>query len=163
MIKYKFLTGDVNWKTYGGKFVSQKLNNGDFDYWLVLEVLNMPEATGDDDQPTYLVQVSAVSPDEAKEENLARAFQCCGFSDEDTEKYKNNDLIKVEVLSDYGVSAPLWNASGNNIKKLLKEAHEQSQAINGLFGFFMDTPKNMVGSTGWDLIAGNLVFRYKGE
>ena len=32
----KFLTGDINWTEYGGKFVTKKLNNGDFDYWLVL-------------------------------------------------------------------------------------------------------------------------------
>jgi len=39
-MRFKFLTGDVNWETYGGKWVSPKLNNGDFDYWLVLEFVN---------------------------------------------------------------------------------------------------------------------------
>ena len=42
-MRFKFLTGDVNWQTYSGLFVSRRLNNGDFDYYLVLRVENWNE------------------------------------------------------------------------------------------------------------------------
>ena len=32
MVKFKFLTGDCNVSQYGGKFISNKQNNGEFDY-----------------------------------------------------------------------------------------------------------------------------------
>jgi hypothetical protein len=46
-MKFKFLTGDINWQTYGGKFISKKLNNGEFDHWLVIEVTNWANAVGE--------------------------------------------------------------------------------------------------------------------
>lgn len=151
MIKFKFLTGDMNWKVYGGKFVSPKLNNGDFDYWLVLEVINMHEATGEENQPKYNVSLHAVSPDQAGQENLDKALESCGCPDVEL-----TDLIKVETLDSYGVHAVLWHENGNNLNKLLKAAREQAQCINGLFGFYMDRPENKIGSTGWEFIKGDL-------
>jgi len=43
-MKFKFLTGDIDWITYGGKFVSERLDSGLFNYWLVLDFLNLEEA-----------------------------------------------------------------------------------------------------------------------
>lgn len=148
--RFTFLTGDVNWLQYGGKWVSQKLSNGEFDYWLVLELVNMHDATGDEDQEKYNVALYAVSPDQAGAENLKRAFDCCGIPEEQM----NEPLVQVEALTSYGVHALLWQSNGNNAHKLLREA--KRQPVEGLFGFYMDRPENRIGSTGWELIKGDI-------
>ena len=155
-IKFSFLTGDINWLEYGGKWVSKKLNNGEFDYWLVLELTNMDDACGRDNegQAKYNVCLSAISPSEAGE-NLQKAYACCGMEDAD-EEVKNNLLVQVECLHSYGVHAPLWQENGNNAHKLLKEGRKQALLSCSLFGFFMDAPKNRIGSTGWDCIKGDI-------
>ena len=141
-------------KNDGGKFISNKLNNGDFDYWLVLEVINMHEATGEEDMPKYNVSILAVSPQQAGKEAVERSLTSCGISD-----YGKDEVYQVEALSDYGIYAQLWNQSSNNINALLKDARREAQLVNMLFGFYMDQLENRAGSTGWDLIAGNLTFR----
>lgn len=146
MIRYSFLIGDVNWKKYGGKFISNRLNNGDWDYYLVIEVINLHDE--------YCVTVSAVSPQAAGKDNLDRALGFCGFSDEDLKAFGNNHRYQVEALSYYGIAATLWQESGNNIHKLLKAARLESRKIETLFGFYMDKRQNMIGNTGWDFIEG---------
>lgn len=154
-MKFKFLTGDINWLQYGGKWVSKKLNNGEFDYWLVIELINMDDACGRDNEgrPTYNVSLSAVSPDQAGEENVKRALASCGLENTEDEV---TDLMKVEMLHGYGISALIWQCDGNNAKKLLKEARQKAIVGSGLFGFFMDAPKNRIGTTGWECLRGDL-------
>lgn len=155
MIRFKFLTGDVNWMEYGGKWISNKQNNGDFDYWLVMEFINMDEACGRDNkgQPRYHVELSAVSPDQAGPENLKKAFECCGW----TEEHQQNPIIQVEALSSYGVVAVVWSQAGSNAHKLLKEGRKAAQFQGSmLFGFSMDAPKNKIGTTGWEALRGDL-------
>lgn len=149
-MRFKFLSGDLNWSSYGGKFISKKLNNGDFDYWQVIEVINMNEV--EHNPPfKYMVTLYAVSPSEAGEENIKRALDCCGIEEDNP-----SSGTLVEALSDYGVSAQLWNDGGNNLKELLKEAHKQASVSETLFGFYMDKPENRMGSTGWDFIKGDI-------
>jgi hypothetical protein len=154
MFKFKMLSGDTDWKRYGAKFVSKRLNNGDFDYWIVLEVTNMHEATGDEDQEKYYVTLTAVSPESVSQKNIDSALSCCGFSDDQMESLDQNPLLLVEALSDYGIFAVLWQGTGNNIRQLMKTAHEEAFFSSRFFGFYMDRPMNGIGQTGWDLIAG---------
>ena len=149
-----FLTGDVNFLEYGGKFVTKKFNNGDFDYWIVIELINFEDATGEKlNGSKYIIEVSAISPQSAGENSLNSAFECCGMD------FTTDPLIQVEVLSNYGVSAPLESFRGNNAHKLLKEAKHNIPIYTGLFGFFMDPPKNRIGNTGWDFISGDIGFK----
>ena len=150
-MRFKFLTGDVDWREYGGKWVSKKLNNGDFDYWLVIELINMNEHDHNPDF-TYWVTLGAVSPDEAQDQ-LKSAYDCYGYTPEDVE----TDLMKVEVLHGHGTYAPIWDDSGENYKDLMKEARRQADISQSLFGFYMDKPKNRMGATGWDTIRGVLI------
>lgn len=155
MCRFKFLSGDCNWLQYGAKWISNKLNNGEFDYWLVLELVNMDDACGrgNEGQPRYHVSLSAVSSDQAGPSNVKKAFDSCGWTgDEDF----MCDAVRVECLHGYGISALLWQSSGKNAHKLIKEARRQSQVATGLFGFYMDTPKNRIGTTGWEAIKGDL-------
>lgn len=155
MTKFKFLTGDVNWLDYGGKWVSQKLNNGEFDYWLVIELLNMDDACGRDNEgkDKYNVSLSCVSPGEAGRENIEKAKECCGWEDG---AHTLNDLGLVEMLHSYGVSAHLWQADGNNAHKLIRKAKEQAKITSFTFGFMMDRAVNRIGTTGWEAIKGDI-------
>ncbi len=162
-MNFKVLSGDINWKVYGGKFVSKKLNNGDWDYWLVINVINW-----EDTLPTnefeklghkYNVEIQAVSIEAAGEENMNSALSSCGFSDDQMEIAEMSDLLKVEALSGYGVFATLWNKNGNNIEILMKEAHAEVEKINMLFGFYMDRVENRIGNDGWDFISGDIGFK----
>ena len=74
-MRFKFLTGDVNWKEWGGKFVSPKQNNGDWDYWLVMDVINIPNETGDESVSKYYVSIHAVAPDAVDHDEKGRRLQ----------------------------------------------------------------------------------------
>lgn len=150
---FKTLSGDANWKDYGCKLVSPKLNNGEFDYWMVIEFTNMDDACGRDNegQPPYHVSISAVSPSEAGAKKLASAMDYCGMDSEEV-----SDLAKVEALHSYGVHSVLWQSSGSNAEKLMVEARKQAEVCEGLFGFYMDAPKNRIGTTGWEAMRGDL-------
>jgi hypothetical protein len=142
---------------YGGKWVSPKLNNGDFDYWLVINFINMDDACGRDNegQPKYIADVRAVSPGEVGEENLRKAMDCCGIDNENPTDL--TDLMKVEMLDTYGIYSPCQSFSGNNGYKVLREAKRALDMIATMFGFCMDAPKNRIGSTGWDCIKGDIL------
>jgi hypothetical protein len=157
-IRFKFLSGDVNWRDYGGKWISQRLNNGQWDYWLVLELTNYVEACGEKEAKeiggTYGVGLYAVSPAAAGEQELKRALESCGPDD----KSEIPDEMKVEALQSYGVSSPLWNGTGNNAYDLLKEARMKAQGLGDDGGFerAMGAYKNRIGHTGWDCIRGDM-------
>lgn len=152
MLKFKFLTGDVNWKEYGGTFVSKRLNNGDFDYWMVIEVGRMP----DDDQ--HYVMLCAVAPTEVPEKEWNSAKQSWGMADADMQNFLDRfgDLAKVEILASYGTKALVWQNTGTNLQVLLKEAHREADLCSIMFGYYMDRRQNAVGATGWDFLQGNV-------
>lgn len=146
MVRFKFLSGDMDWKTYGGKFVSNRLNNGEFDYWLVINVINCLDS----------VEIQAVSPDSVSREDKDRAISSCGWDSLD----ESNPLDMVQVLSEHGIFAQLWESSGNNIAKLMQAARREAQLIEMLFGFYMDRPENQIGQDGWGLIRGESVSEF---
>lgn len=150
---FRFLTGDCNALAYGAKYVSQKFNNGEFDFWFVLELINMEDVCGQKEpKPKYAVELTCVSPSEAGD-NLAKAFESCGIDDD---AVKANPIVQVEVLSSYGVSAHLASFSGNNAHKLMREAKHKARECEFLFGFAMDRAVNRIGITGWEAIKGDL-------
>ena len=101
-MRFSFLAGDMNFTRYGGKWISTRRNNGEFDYFYVVELLNWRETVGEREAPpeTYNVSLSVVSPHEAKDK-LGAAMECCGITEEmlatATEKgYR--DMALVEAL-----------------------------------------------------------------
>jgi hypothetical protein len=142
------------------KWLSNKLNNGEFDYWLVVELLDMEEHVGEREAREmggkYHISISVVSPSEAGNKNLNAAAESWGA------EVKVKDMTaetKVEMLSDYGVKATVWQKAGSNAKKLLKAARDEAVKVEGLFGFYMDRPLNRIGNTGWDFIRGDIGWR----
>jgi hypothetical protein len=155
MLKLRFLSGDINWKTFGAKWITKKLNNGDFDYWLIVAFINFEEATGEKcDGNRYVVEIHAVAPSQISETDKNAAFRSIGLGNEDKSEYTEEQI--AEVIESYGISANLKTLYGNNANNLMKEARKDINLVSRLFGFFMDKPENAIGSTGWDIIKGDL-------
>lgn len=129
-------------------FVSQKLNNGDFDYFLVISVVDLQDACGKDG---YLISVEAVSAQALGEEKVKEAMD----NNEPTEMMDEQSI--AVLLSEYGYHAVLSSNTFSNLRKGVKEAKTQAEAINMMFGFYMDHPQNRIGSTGWDFIRGDMM------
>lgn len=160
-MEFEFLIGDVNWETYGGKWISKdSFHHGDFEYWLVIEFINFC-----DGDPELYVEIAAVSP-EAAAEKLEAAVDSVGLP----ENYEIDHRIEVEALSCYGISATLWHEITelteeeanwedyeDKAEALLKKARQVAPVVIGLFGFFMDAPQNAIGATGWDFIQGDIM------
>lgn len=152
-MKMKFFSGDSDWKTHGGRWISPKLSNGEFDYWILLDFLNMRELTGEEGNTRYCLRVVAVAPSQVPADHLARAFQSIGHDEIPKDV---TDEMKIDALMESGIYAPLKDFDGDNYKRLFRNAHKELPVIEGLFGFYMDKPKNRIGATGWDFIRGNV-------
>ena len=150
---FKFLTGDVNWLQYGAKWISGKKNNGDFDYYFVIEIMNWIKSTGGlgPDETKYNINVHAVSPAQAGEENVKKALDCCGFPE-----CELTDEIKVEALLSYGIATPIEGLNCNNAHKGLAELKKKSQMFEMMFGFYMDRSVNRIGTSGWESVKGDI-------
>ena len=156
-IQFRQFSGDINWSVYGGTFISKKLNNGEFDYWLAIRVTNYIDAVGEREAKehgaVYNVELVSVSISEAQGE-IQHALVCCGYDTLDPEELTDNH--RLDALLSYGTYAVLWTKDGNNIKKLMQEARKEGQLAEFLYGFYMDRQQNAVGATGWDLQRGNI-------
>jgi hypothetical protein len=143
----------VNFKKVSQEqYISKKLNNGDFDYFLFIELNNLNDF---EDKPknNYFLSISAVSPSQATEEDLKSALWAVGLENETRVLTLEEKAI---LLNDYGLRAVLYSKQGNNFNYLLKKARKESENINLLFGFYMDKPLNALNNNGWDFIKGKL-------
>jgi hypothetical protein len=156
MLKLKRLSGNIDWKTFGAKWITKKLNNGNFDYYLIVSFMNFEEATGEKcDGNRYIVEIHAVAPSQIPETHKNAAFRSMGLENEDKSKYTKKQI--AEIIESYGIFANLKTLYGNNADNLMKEARKEINLVSGLFGIFMDIPENAIGSTGWDIIKGDLM------
>lgn len=142
-MQWQFLSGDLNWQKDGGKFVSNKLNNGTFDYWLVVEMTQ------------GFAIISAVSPDSVPRETLDSALRMSGLDAEAA-----TELQKVDALSDYGACVSLWNDSGFMGTRLLQKAYKQAAHIQANFDRYMDYAVNAIGQNGWGAIRAQTLEEY---
>lgn len=148
-IEFKFLTGDVNWADYGGKWISQKFNNGSFDFWLVRELVNMEDSCGDTSNGEYLCTLSVVAPKQYKK--LEEACCSCGWEG-DIKDIPNEQ--KVEIIHSYSGGAQEWSSYGSDYEELFRECAKEAETILMLFGFYLDRPHNGLGDKGWDRLKG---------
>lgn len=107
----------------------------------------------------YAVTLGCVSIQKANKKAI-EAFAQWGafFSLADLSKKERRD-VKLEVLISEGMFALVKQEMGNNLASLLKEVREEIPSLTFLFGFYMDRPQNMIGATGWDLMAGRYIPR----
>ena len=100
-MKWSILSGDVNWETYGGKLVAGPFDNGEFQYWFVIEVMEWAERVGEDEAAeidgTHNVCLSVVAPSECPADELQRAIDSNGLAgiEIDDPEYLN------DLLHDY--------------------------------------------------------------
>jgi hypothetical protein len=145
----KFNNGDINWKKYGGTFVSKKLNNTDFDYYLFCNVTNLIEI-GIEDEDKYSVDINIVSGSEISDEDKKECLYSLGLEKINLNKFTNFQM--VGILNECGIGARVFITNGNNINKLLKEVRTQCNIIETTLGFYLDNKLNMLGDTGWDFL-----------
>jgi hypothetical protein len=161
-VKFKWLSGDINWIDFGGKWISNKLNNGEFDYWMVLELSNMYNSCGKQEAERiggkYLVSLDAVSPSQVGEEALKKGLSSWGMEDKPLSEI--DDEMKVEILCSYGTAARLWYNIGSNANKLLKEGRKQAQEENkGNINSSLNSFANAMGHTKMDMLKGDFSFK----
>lgn len=133
-------------------WISPKQNNGEFDYWYIMRLMYTDYWNSEwaKEEGKYHVELHVVSPGQAGEENIQGAMQSLCIKDRPKE-----DEVLCEMLLEYGVSATIWQKTGNNVNSLLRECREVLKLQSVCFGFSMDRPLNRLGATGWDALAGN--------
>lgn len=149
MAGWQFLTGDVDFMTYGGKWVRQ---TGDSTYH-VIKLVNMLDATGDDTIPVYSVELAEVDLNIAP---IERALSCCGWTLTDVDE--TEPPLIVEAVSSYGCYAPMGNWAGNNYRQLLADAKRESRMLTDDSRYHytrMNRPVNRLGSTACEYAHGD--------
>ena len=113
-------------------WISPKQNNGDFDFWFVLHLQDMdashamPKAEWEEAGGKYLVDLLAVSPNAAGDENCLAAAQCCGQDEGGIAAFKAlPPAAQCELLVQYGVSASLYSKWGKNKRNLSARCAER--------------------------------------
>jgi hypothetical protein len=148
MVKFSFLVGDVNWLDHGGKWISQKFNNGEFDYWLVKELHNTEENR--DFNTKYLCTLSVVAP--SQYEDFEQAFESCGW---EVEIEDLSDTDKVEIIHSYSGGSQEWSGTDNNYSKLFRECLIEANLITTLLlQAYLYRQKNALGDNGWNKLKG---------
>jgi hypothetical protein len=156
MIRFRWLSGDVNWLDYGGKWVSNAFTESDYPAWFVIELNNVADCVGEREAKEvgakYWCTLSVVMPGMVPADEMASARRSWGIADDE----KLSDVQIVEVLHSYGIKAESLSLAGNNAYKLIRQckAEAMSQAAF-TFGFAMDRAQNRIGASGWDCLAGN--------
>jgi hypothetical protein len=154
-MKWSILSGDVNWETYGGKLVAGPFDNGDFQYWFVMEVIEWEECLGEMELPdvggTHNVCLSVVAPSECPADEWQGIIDSYGWEGMEID----SPLTLVDMLHDCGIRAVIWDSNGN-LKDLLREGKQAARVSECFtFGIDMDHPQNAIGATGWDLLRGD--------
>lgn len=102
----------------------------------------------------YYVTLSAIAPDALPLTELQKVHESYGWAvplDEMTTQ------DKVSMLASYMGGAPLNTWQGNNFSKLLQLAREEAQRASMLIGFYLDCPINRIGTTGWQMLQGDIL------
>ena len=155
MARFSFLTGDCDWLTYGGMWISNKLSTGAFDYWLVIRLDNLEELGADDEGLKYAMSLLAVAPDFVTAETWESIWnQFDGDFWENLEPEHVND-VRVEECVQYGAYGTVWHDMGNNYKKLMTSAKQAAQNVEKYPWSYFDQTANALGSTVLDFMAGD--------
>ena len=111
---FKFLTGDINFIEYGGKWYKTDDNEG-YD---IIEIINT-EDIGLEGAHKYIVDLSYVYLPDLEDHNLVSALECSGYN-KPAYYHTIPDLIKVECLHSYGATDHIYDTYGNNIKPMIQ-------------------------------------------
>ena len=122
-----------------------------FKYKYLVEVMEseyMQDAGMDveDGKVTILLSL-VVLPESLSEKHLASVASFCGIDTKD---------VTIIDIYEYGLSCPIeddeFNESDYSVEDALDCAAEVIPSIDSLRGFYLDRPRNLIGTTGWDLL-----------
>ena len=109
---------------------------------------------GLEDEQKYLICLRVVSVFHATEEMRKASLYTLGLEHKDIKEVSDIDMAQCLVESSYG--AMIWQSSGGNADKLMKQARKECDKIEGLLGFYLDKRLNFFGNTGWDFLKGQI-------
>jgi len=149
---WKFLTGDVNWEEYGGKFVLRVAKRRFF----IIDVLNWYETVGEDEATCeFNVSLDECDVSVLSEKNKEDLLSSCGWEGAD----RTDPLVWAEMMHSYGMKAPLWGEDGDDIEELMEEAKSAAAELlddPSLHAEYLQTPVNAIGSTAMEFMKGDL-------
>jgi hypothetical protein len=137
---YTFLTGDVSWLKYGGKFIE----NLDDENYHIIDIMIQKEYFREP-QSDYIVYVSTVSLDD---NHLNSALEFCGYNEETYKKITNE--LKIEALHSYHGGDTITYVEGNKIYNMVEwiigagriYPHIEEYTEHRLFRLFMGNINN---------------------
>jgi len=116
MKNFEFLSGDLDWKDYGGKWYR---HIGDDAYYLI-EFINWPDATGElyhGHKYVVIGKVIDLKPGSPWHREIPGALRCCGL----TRKQATDEMILDAVDCSMG-GDDIFLLHGNNANQLLADA-----------------------------------------
>ena len=150
MSKWQFLTGDVNYKDYGGKWYRQVKG----EIYHIVELVNIEEATGKSVTDKYFVNLQEIDLDLISQKDLKSAIESCELQ----EDIEITPIITIDILSAYGRYTPMGNWEGNNYREVIKQAKAESNRLSTDSDYRerqLDRPVNRIGSTAREFGAGD--------
>lgn len=190
---FKFLTGDVNYVDYGGKWY-RKIGTGRYhvltlDTWEELDS-SAVELYGKYNVTLSEVDLAKLATPRALEGNPPRfrlvGEQCftpldgslrsygweyrqgegitdqygvvCGF-ELNARGERSIELVMLEACHGCGAKAPLWEESGNNYLRLIREARRYSRKLTqdaALHRDALDSPVNQIGTSAENYMLGKI-------
>lgn len=103
----------------------------------------------------YHVQLLAVTPGIVGKKARESLLETIGQTQEDWDGWDHN--ARCAICVDTGAHATLWQNTGNYSNSLLCEVEKERQKMHIFIGFKLDGPQNVIGSTGWDLMSGDIL------
>ena len=164
--KFEFLSGDMDWITWGGKWISPELIAGEiFSYYIVLDFMNMEELGLWDEDPDYSdvehqyeCWITIVSLDIMSKETLENLLY-----DLDRDwllDWLGNrppaecaHLLVDEALS-HGYCAQVHGESSNDYRKAITEAKKRAYHVAQYPWTYIGGVTNGFGSNGFDFLRG---------
>ena len=147
-VRFNWLTGDVNYLDYGGKWFYNTKVEG---YYLVMELINLLE---NDSQSTekYMIELSIVNCRKVEPDKMRSVISYCGIDDDNLpEEYL------IECCHSYGLRSVEYSATGNNYKELRKECLDAARYTIKHLRSSLNKSKNALYATGHDMIEGKVL------
>ena len=142
---------------------SNKLSNGDFDYWIVAQLMYLEDYELEGIEEKYAMQLLVVAPSKVPIERRDDYLSSLGLRDDEFDLAdEGSEKETAFFLVESGCAVGVWAKYGNNKRELYTEAVAEAQGVQMLFGFYMDRPVNMIGTTGWDMLTGDIMAGLKG-
>ena len=147
-VRFTWLSGDVNYLDYGGKWFYNTKVEG---YYLVMELINLLE---NDSQSTerYMIELSIVNCRKVEPDKMRSVKSFCGIDDDNLPE----DYL-VECCHSYGLKSVEYSATGNNYKQLRKECLDAARYTIKHLRSSLNKSKNALYATGHDMIEGKVL------